>query len=90
VGVNFFFDSGNVAPNRSRDRVGVPSYDTRSELLAATFSDYFTDFRSALGVGLEYFLPIGPARLDFALNPGASGARKEAPYALHFTIGMVF
>jgi outer membrane protein assembly complex protein YaeT len=90
MGINFFFDTGNVAPNRSREQAGVPLYATRAELIQAVFSDYFTDFRSALGVGLEYLLPIGPARLDFGLNPSPSSARKEALYTIHFSVGMVF
>jgi outer membrane protein assembly complex protein YaeT len=90
VGINLFFDTGNISPNRSREQVGVPIYTTRAELMQAVFSDYFADFRSALGVGLEYFLPIGPARLDFGFNPNPSTTPKEAAYALHFSIGMVF
>ena len=69
---------------------GVPAYATRTELMQAVFSDYFNDFHSALGVGLEYFLPIGPARLDFGFNPSPSSEQKEADYAIHFSIGMVF
>jgi outer membrane protein assembly complex protein YaeT len=90
VGLNFFFDTGNISPNGSRSQVGVPTYATRTELIQAAFSEYFTDFRSALGLGLEYFLPIGPARLDIGFNPNPSSALREAPYALHFSIGMVF
>jgi outer membrane protein assembly complex protein YaeT len=90
VGVNFFFDTGNISPNGSRNQVGVPTYATRTELIHATFAQYFTDFRSALGLGLEYFLPVGPARLDIGFNPDPSSDLREAPYAIHFSVGMVF
>ena len=48
----------------------------------------FDDFRSGVGVGLRYALPIGPARLDFGINP--SRRSREEPWAIHFAIGLPF
>ncbi len=43
----------------------------------------------AIGVGLRYRLPIGPLRLDFAVNPGLTFAAENA-WALHFSVGSGF
>lgn len=54
------------------------------------YTDYFEfdDFRSAIGVGLRYFLPIGPLRLDAAWNPHPEG--DEEGFLIHFSVGMPF
>lgn len=85
-----FVDLGNVAPNRSRQELGKPPYDSRSEIWQDTLDDYFSDFRPAVGVGLQYLLPFGPARLDLAVNPDRDKERDENLYAWHFSIGMAF
>ncbi len=58
--------------------------------VAANYEDYFEfdDFRSALGVGIRYFLPIGPLRVDAAWNPHPKGG--EESFLLHFSVGMAF
>ena len=43
----------------------------------------------AVGVGLRYYLPVGPARLDFAINPGERFAADQS-WALHFSFGFSF
>ncbi len=43
---------------------------------------------TALGVGLRYWLPIGPLRLDLGFNPDRED--DEDAYVLHFSIGMAF
>lgn len=85
-----FFDYGNVAPNRSRQELGKPAYDRRSDILSDTFSDYFKDFRPGVGFGFQYLLPIGSARLDFAFNPDRDSERGEDSFVLHFSVGMAF
>ncbi len=65
---------------------------------AALFADYgnigltsgeaFEDFRSALGVGLRYGLPIGPIRLDAGFNPNRQPG--EDHFVIHFAVGMPF
>jgi outer membrane translocation and assembly module TamA len=42
-----------------------------------------------IGIGLRYLLPFGPARLDFAHNPGPSFAAKR-DWAIHFGFGFTF
>ena len=85
-----FFDLGNISPNRSRFEQGLPPFDSRSDLLSATFQDFFNGFRPGIGIGLQYLLPIGPLRLDFAYNPDFQEERGEEAFALHFSVGTAF
>jgi len=87
---SLFCDLGNVAPNRTRVDGQSPLALDADTLIAATWRDYLTDFRSGLGAGLQYMLPVGPARLDLAVNPDRDAARDEPDYVLHFSIGMAF
>ncbi|MFP4375708.1 MAG: outer membrane protein assembly factor [Spirochaetales bacterium] len=41
------------------------------------------------GAGLRYNLPVGPLRLDFAVNPGPTFAA-ERSWAIHFSVGSGF
>lgn len=87
---SLFYDLGNIAPNRTRVEEGRDPYTSRTELINDTFTDYFSGFRSAIGMGLQYLLPVGPARLDFAFNPGRDKNRHEDDFVIHFSIGMAF
>ncbi len=87
---SLFFDYGNVSPNRSRDEQGKPPYDSKSEIMSDTFSQYFKDFRTGVGFGLQYQLPVGPARIDFAFNPDRDSDRDEDFFVFHFSVGMAF
>jgi len=90
VAASLFVDYGNVAPNRTRSEQGLPAYESRSEILSDTFDDYLRGFRPAVGLGFQYLLPVGPARLDSALNPDADAARGESRFVWHFSVGMAF
>ncbi len=85
-----FLDVGNVAPNRTPSEQGRDAYDSRSRILSDTISDYFKDFRAGIGIGLQYLLPVGPARLDVAFNPDRDTERDEERFAVHFSVGMAF
>lgn len=87
---SLFWDFGNLAPNQSRSERDQPPYDSQSELISDTLEDYFTDFRSGVGAGLQYLLPVGPARLDFAVNPSPRKDQNEDRFAIHFSVGMAF
>ncbi len=56
--------------------------------IGLTSSEAFDDFRSALGVGLRYGLPIGPIRLDAGFNPNRQPG--EDRFVIHFAVGMPF
>ena len=85
-----FFDYGNLAPNRSRIERGLEPYDSRSDVLSDTLDDFFKEFRPGVGCGLQYLLPVGPARVDFAYNPDRDEERDEDSYVLHLSIGAAF
>jgi outer membrane protein assembly complex protein YaeT len=87
---SLFFDYGNIAPNRSRSEQGEPPYDSRSDVISDTVSDFFQDFRPAVGFGFQYLLPVGPARIDFAFNPDRDPKRDEDFFVFHFSVGMAF
>ncbi len=89
-GATLFADLGNIAPNRSRFERGLPPYASGSELLDTTLEDFFSDLRPAVGLGFLYLLPIGPIRLDFAINPDADKQRNEDDWAMHFSVGLAF
>ena len=87
---SLFFDLGNVSPNVSQVDGQSPFLLDADTLIESTWQDYFSDFRSGVGTGVQYMLPVGPARLDLALNPDRDAARNEADYVVHFSIGMAF
>jgi outer membrane protein assembly complex protein YaeT len=85
-----FLDLGNVSPNRTRAEEGKPPYDSQSDIMSDTIDQYFKDFRTGVGLGLQYQLPVGPARVDFAINPDRDSSRDEDLYVFHFSVGMAF
>ena len=85
-----FFDYGNIAPNRSRSEQGKPPYESRSDVISDTLDDFFKDFRPGVGFGLQYLLPIGPARIDFAFNPDRDSQRGEDSFVIQFSVGTAF
>ena len=87
---SLFLDFGNVSPNRTRAEESKPPYDSWSDIMSDTFSQYFKDFRTGVGFGLQYQLPVGPARVDFAFNPDRDSDRDEDFFVFHFSVGMAF
>jgi outer membrane protein assembly complex protein YaeT len=85
-----FFDAGNIAPNQSRSEQELASYKSRSDLLSDTLADFFSDFHTGVGLGLQYLLPIGPLRADFAFNPNPDEERDEDAFVFHFSVGTAF
>jgi len=71
-------------------------FPIRGELEGATFVDAgslgtgndFGQMRYGVGVGLRYRLPIGPLRLDYAMNPTRKA--DESIGAFHFSFGFAF
>jgi outer membrane protein insertion porin family len=88
---SLFVDFGNISPNFSPEEEGADEpFVDRQDVIDKTFSDYFSDFRPAVGFGFQYLLPVGPARLDFAWNPDHDSERGEDSFNFHFSIGMAF
>jgi len=82
---SLFLDLGNVSPDRRLEK-----YNSKSDIMSDTFSQYFENFRPGVGFGLQYQLPVGPARLDFAFNPDKNSDRNEDFFVFHFSVGMAF
>lgn len=87
LGASIFLDYGNISPSNAG---GVDQYSNRSDFISATFQDYFSGFRPALGIGLQYILPVGPIRLDGAWNPAVDKEQRENAFTVHLTVGMAF
>lgn len=88
--VTAFVDMGNVSPNRTRAERDLAPYGNRNAVFTETIEDFFTGMRFGIGTGLLYLLPVGPLRLDAAVNPDADTARGEDDYVIHFSIGSAF
>jgi outer membrane protein assembly factor BamA len=82
---SLFLDLGNVSPDRRLEK-----YNSKSDVMSDTFNQYFENFRPGVGFGLQYQLPVGPARLDFAFNPDKDSDRDEDFFVFHFSVGMAF
>ena len=85
-----FVDFGNVSPNKTPEEAGREPYDSKSDIMSDTIDQYFKDFRAGVGFGLQYQLPVGPARADFAFNPDTDEERDEDSFVFHFSVGMAF
>jgi len=88
--LSLFVDLGNISPDSPLDGSGEQQYDSRSALVNATFNDYFNGFRTGVGLGLQYLLPVGPVRLDVACNPDRQAERGEKDMMVNFSVGMAF
>lgn len=67
---------------------GATFFDAGNVLLSSSDYGSFSDISTGIGVGLRWLLPIGPVRLDFAVNPDP--LPDEASYVLHFSLGTAF
>ena len=85
-----FADFGNVSPNQSRVELGLPAYESNSEIVSDTLSEFFSGFKPGVGVGIQYLLPVGPLRFDFAYNPDYDAQRDQDEYVFHFSVGTAF
>jgi len=90
VAASLFVDYGNLSPNRSRAQAGESAFTSSSQVVNATVKDFFSDFKPALGCGVQYLLPVGPARLDVAWNPDQHAESFGESVVVHFSIGMAF
>lgn len=89
IATSFFVDTGNVAPNGGQQLESLMA-GSKKELIDATLQDFFRDMKIGIGAGVQYLLPVGPARLDLAFNPNADKETDEDEYVIHFSIGMAF
>lgn len=85
---SLFVDIGNVVPNQSRIEQGLPPYESAGDAFEDAVEDFFSDFSYAVGAGIQYLLPVGPARMDVAVNPDPEEGEEQ--WLAHFTLGMAF
>jgi outer membrane protein assembly complex protein YaeT len=90
LAASLFMDYGNVSPNLSPEEDEHGPFTDRQDVIDSTINDFFRDFRPGLGAGLQYLLPVGPARMDFAWNPDQNKDADEDSFVVHFSIGMAF
>lgn len=90
LAASLFMDYGNVSPNLSPEEDKDGPFTDHQDVIDSTIHDFFRDFRPGLGAGVQYLLPVGPARLDFAWNPDQNKDNEEDSFAVHFSIGMAF
>lgn len=67
---------------------GALFFDTGGVSARASEWGDFNDFRSGLGVGVRYLLPIGPLRLDVGFNPDARA--DEDGWVAQFALGTAY
>jgi len=82
--LNLFFDYGNISPSANRTPL------VRATSLKATLDDFFLNFRPGLGLGVQYLLPIGTARLEVAFNPDQNRDLGEPLYQVNLGLGTAF
>jgi len=85
-----YVDAGNVSPNRSLLERDFMPYSNRSDLMADTLDDFFSEFKYGIGIGFQYLLPVGPIRFDVAYNPDPEKMWNEDSWVYHFSLGMAF
>jgi len=83
---------GGLARSIFNIEYDVPIY---GDLSGAAFFDSggtgytpFDNFATAVGGGLRYNLPIGPARVDYGVNPAPR--KNQSPHVVYFSFGFAF
>ena len=74
---------------RLTERLGLAAFLDGGAAFRSTFPDFSEDIRWGAGMGLRYYTPIGPVRLDVAtpLNP-RSGT--DDPVQVYVSVGQAF
>ena len=85
---SLFVDIGNIAPNKTRVEQGLPPYKSLNDVVEDAFNQYFSGFRYGVGVGFQYLLPVGPLRMDVAMNPDPEEGDEK--WVVHLSLGMSF
>jgi outer membrane protein assembly complex protein YaeT len=72
---------------------GLVGFVDTGNVFARTGDLDFGQFRSAAGFGVRYRSPVGPIRIDLGFKIGERrvfAGRREAPFALHISLGQAF
>ena len=77
-------------------KFGVVAFADYGNVLSRSWDFNVNDLRYAVGPGLRYLTPVGPARVDFGyqLNPiqglRVNGEPEKRHWRVHFSIGQAF
>jgi translocation and assembly module TamA len=88
IGGRSLLDGSIEARIKITDTIGIVPFIDAGMAFADSIPDDFGSVRAAAGLGLRYYTPIGPIRLDVAtpLNP----RRGDKPVSLYISVGQSF
>jgi outer membrane protein insertion porin family/translocation and assembly module TamA len=96
IGGHTFLEGSSEARMPVRGKLGAVLFLDYGNVWPGTFDFALGDLRYAVGPGLRYLTPIGPARIDFGwqLNPidnlKVNGEPERRHWRVHFSIGQAF
>ena len=82
------FDGSVEARIKVTDTIGIVPFLDMGNAFASSYPDFKDPLRFAAGLGLRYYTPIGPIRLDVAMP--FERLRGENPVAVYVSIGQAF
>lgn len=87
IGGLSFFEASAELRIRITDTIGIVPFVDMGSAFASEYPD-FSSMKYSAGIGLRYYTPIGPLRLDFAvpLNPGPY----DGDYGVYVSLGQAF
>lgn len=88
VGGLSVLEAGIELRHRFTETLGAAAFLEAGAVSPALLPDFRDGIAAAAGLGLRYFSPVGPIRLDVAapLDP----RRSDAPFQIYFAIGQAF
>jgi len=88
TGGRSLFEASVEARIKITDTIGIVPFFDAGMAFESSFPDFKQDLQYAAGLGLRYYTPIGPIRLDVA---APLNARKgDKPVAVYISIGQAF
>jgi translocation and assembly module TamA len=88
IGGRSLFEASVEARIKITDTIGIVPFFDAGMAFESSFPDFKQELQYAAGLGLRYYTPIGPIRLDVAapLNP----RKGDKPVAVYISIGQAF
>ena len=88
IGGRSLFEGSVEARIKVTDTIGIVPFLDMGNAFASSYPDFKDPLRFAAGLGLRYYTPIGPIRLDVAMP--FERLRGENPVAVYVSIGQAF